>query len=212
MKIAALLLLSCLLSATTTAQQQQEQSEVLSVHGSGTTNPSKCYWHVMDKLEARSKIPIHMTYRAIGSSNGQAEFEAGVNDFGSGDIPLTREKYLNITSNGATVLQLPVFVGAVSFFHSVPNTPTLNLTGCTLAKIMGRTITDWGDAEIRSLNPEMKLASGGLPIRVARRVDGSSSTSGITSVSWGTFVVVISSDMFCHIVWYILYLVIIRYV
>lgn len=78
---------------------------------------------------------------------------------------------------------MPVFVGAVSFFHSVPNTPTLNLTGCTLAKIMNRQITSWDDDEITDLNPDLTIPSGGLNIRVARRVDGSSSTSGITNVS-----------------------------
>lgn len=47
---------------------------VLSVHGSGTTNPSKCYWNVMDMMQARAKLPLHMTYRAIGSGGGQTEF------------------------------------------------------------------------------------------------------------------------------------------
>lgn len=156
--------------------------QVLSIHGSGTTNPSKCFWHIMDKIESQTKLPLHMTYRAIGSSNGQTEFVAGVNDFGSGDIPLTNERWQEVRSNGP-VLHLPVFVSAVTFFHSVPNTPTLNLTACTLAKIFTRQITNWNDNEIQTLNPEMSVPSGGLPIRVARRVDGSSSTSGISAVS-----------------------------
>ena len=47
---------------------------MISVHGSGSINPSKCYWHVMDKLEASAKTPLRLTYRAIGSSGGQADF------------------------------------------------------------------------------------------------------------------------------------------
>ncbi|CAB9498435.1 binding protein PstS 3 [Seminavis robusta] len=159
------------------------EQPVLTIHGSGTTNPSKCYWHIMDKMEARAKAPLHMTYRAIGSSSGQAEFTPSdpkpLTYFGSGDIPLKSDIYDGLSAT-ETVLQLPVFVGAVSFFHSVPNTPTLNLTACTLAKIMNREITNWDHEEIKSINPELKVPSGGLDIRVARRIDGSSSTSGIT--------------------------------
>ena len=160
------------------------ESSTLTLHGSGTTNPSKCYWHIMDKMEARSKMPMHMTYRAIGSSSGQAEFSQNppITAFGSGDIPLKKDFWDAFQAEGTTVLQLPVFVGAVSFFHNVPNTPTLNLTGCTLAKIMKREITDWSHEEVKDLNPDLTIPSGGLPITVARRVDGSSSTSGITNV------------------------------
>lgn len=159
------------------------EASTLSIHGSGTTNPSKCYWHIMDKMEARAKLPLHMTYRAIGSSAGQAEFSQNpaITAFGSGDIPLKKEFWDAFAADGTTVLQLPVFVGAVSFFHSVPNTPTLNLTACTLAKIMKREITSWDNEEITDFNPDLTIPSGGLPIRVARRIDGSSSTSGITN-------------------------------
>jgi len=159
---------------------------VLSVHGSGTTNPSKCYWNVMDMMQARAKLPLHMTYRAIGSGGGQTEFTnpgVPVTAFGSGDIPLKKEYYDQFQAEGVTVLQLPVFVSAVTFFHNVPDTPTLNLTACTLASIFKREITSWDDEQIKKLNPDLKLpGGGGLPIRVARRVDGSSSTSGSTAV------------------------------
>lgn len=38
------------------------------LHGSGTTNPSKFFWKVMDLMEERSRTPITMTYRAVGAS------------------------------------------------------------------------------------------------------------------------------------------------
>ena len=160
------------------------EQPVLTVHGSGTTNPSKCYWHVMDLIETRAKLPMHMTYRGIGSSSGQAEFsnDQKITYFGSGDIPLKKDIY-DALSPTETILHIPVFVGAVSFFHNVPDTPTLNLTACALAKIMSRQITEWDHPEITKDNPQLKVPSGGFPIRVARRIDGSSSTSGITSVS-----------------------------
>ena len=67
------------------------------LHGSGTTNPSKYFWKVMDMMEEQAKLPLFMTYRAVGSSTGQKEFtgqeENGFqpyNHFGAGDIPLTQ--------------------------------------------------------------------------------------------------------------------------
>merc|ERR1719454_771072 len=46
----------------------------IQLHGAGTTNPSKFFWKTMDLFEERAKVPLFMTYRAVGSSTGQAEF------------------------------------------------------------------------------------------------------------------------------------------
>ena len=125
--------------------------EVISLHGSGTTNPSRCYWQIMDQMQAQAKVPIKMTYRGVGSSTGQAEFVGdGVtsfNDFGSGDIPITQENYDKFPAG--SIIHLPVVLGAISFFHSVPvGDGQLNVSPCLLAKIMSRKITDWTDQEV----------------------------------------------------------------
>jgi ABC-type phosphate transport system substrate-binding protein len=171
-------LLLAALAPTSSAQQ------VISVHGSGTTNPQKCYWDIMDKLTMQSKQPIRLTYRGIGSSGGQFEFIGDettlqpFNDFGSGDIPLSEEDFNKFPTG--SILHLPIVMGAISFFHSVPtNGEDLNLTPCVLAKILNRDITDWTDAEIITLNPDLNLPSP-YPIKVAHRVEGSSSTASIT--------------------------------
>ena len=44
-------------------------AEVQVLHGSGTTNPSKFFWKLMDLLEERSKTPVSMTYRAVGRAS-----------------------------------------------------------------------------------------------------------------------------------------------
>ena len=69
------------------------------LHGSGTTNPSKCkndglkltttyllvaivshhvsfpgFWHILKKLEDQIKVPARLTYRAVGSGTGISEF------------------------------------------------------------------------------------------------------------------------------------------
>jgi ABC-type phosphate transport system substrate-binding protein len=173
--------LSLLLAASPSSIAQ----EVISVHGSGTTNPQKCYWDIMDTLMKQSKQPIRFTYRGVGSSTGQSEFLGDdsynpYNDFGSGDIPLSEEKFKSITGAGVEILHLPVMMGAIGFFHSVDTGgKKLNLTPCVLAKILDRKIIDWSDDEIKKINAGLSLPS--TPINVARRVKGSSSTASITT-------------------------------
>jgi len=174
---AALVLALCLMVDPSDAQ------EVISVHGSGTTNPSKCFWTIMDQMNIQAKLPIRMTYRAVGSSTGQAEFigngTVSDNMFGSGDIPFSAENYAQFEEN--TILHLPILLGAIAFFHSAPTgeKERLNLSPCILAKIFRRKVTDWGDDEIMQANPNLSLPNPS-PITVAHRVKGSSSTASIT--------------------------------
>ena len=44
-------------------------AQPLELHGSGTTNPSKFFWKVMDLMEERARTPITMTYRAVGKAS-----------------------------------------------------------------------------------------------------------------------------------------------
>lgn len=124
-----------------------------------------------------------MTYRAIGSSNGQREFTGLSPDFtafthfGSGDIPMSQSRYDSIQSVGRQFIHVPFLVGAISYFHSypLPSGGQLALSACTLARIFQRNITMWNDAAIVAENPGVSLAA--QPITVLVRSDGSSSTS-----------------------------------
>mmetsp|Transcript_38681 Transcript_38681/g.78899 ORF Transcript_38681/g.78899 Transcript_38681/m.78899 type:complete len:472 (-) Transcript_38681:238-1653(-) len=172
-------------------------SEVLSIHGSGTTNPSKCIWLHMQSFMDRAKLPVRLTYRAVGSSTGQWEFQGvnntGVgayvphNDFGAGDIPISSSKYEAMKDKGIGIVHLPFVLGAISLFHNIPGVPDgpggLNMTSCLLAKIFKREITYWDDEEIVNNNNENLpnlLPYKNFPIKVARRVLGSSSTASVT--------------------------------
>jgi ABC-type phosphate transport system substrate-binding protein len=172
-------------------------SSILSLHGSGTTNPSKCLWAILDQFMDRIKVPTRLTYRAVGSITGQEEFKGdnsnfnnSLIDFGSGDIPFSTEDYNNLTNAGVEIVHLPILFGAISFFHSVPGITEelgdgLQLDSCLLAKIFRRNITNWGDDEILALNPnKTEELSANYPITVAHRFLGSSSTYGITKVSY----------------------------
>lgn len=161
-------------------------SDVLNVHGSGTTNPSKCFWAIMEDFTDQTKHPIRMTYRAVGSGTGIKEFvnenkNFPAADFGSGDIPLPKADFDGLKAAGISAMQLPILLSAVSVFHNVPVEDPLDLDACLLARIFSRKITEWGHADIVERNPGLEGST--LPISVARRVLGSSSTASITGVS-----------------------------
>lgn len=181
-----------LLALVLPAVLAQRENQPIPLHGSGTTNPSKCYWHLMDQLQERSLTATRMTYRAVGSSTGQKEFVGDsassfepYNHFGSGDIPLTAERYQTLQDNSKVALQIPLLVGAISIFHSVPvpssGPDDLKLTACLIARIFKRNITTWSDDAILADNPNiLNYIEEGHPIRVAHRVLGSSSTASVT--------------------------------
>uniref|UniRef100_A0A7S2DNJ2 PBP domain-containing protein n=1 Tax=Haptolina brevifila TaxID=156173 RepID=A0A7S2DNJ2_9EUKA len=164
------------------------ESSIINMHGAGTTNPQRLFWESMDLLSERAKLPLHMTYRAVGSSTGQKEFMGddasgyrAYNHFGAGDIPMTFERYNTTKSNGRKMVHVPFAMGAIGVFHSVPTAELgglpIDLTGCLLARIFSRDITHWEHPDIRALNP--KLTAVG-EIKVYHRVEGSSSTAGFT--------------------------------
>eukprot|EP00527_Entomoneis_sp_CCMP2396_P002012 CAMPEP_0198140618 /NCGR_PEP_ID=MMETSP1443-20131203/3759_1 /TAXON_ID=186043 /ORGANISM="Entomoneis sp., Strain CCMP2396" /LENGTH=427 /DNA_ID=CAMNT_0043803109 /DNA_START=186 /DNA_END=1469 /DNA_ORIENTATION=- len=142
----------------------------------------------MEQIEARTKQPTHLTYRAVGSTTGTAEFINSygqpANDFGSGDLPLNKTVYDAFTTAGVGVVHLPVLLGAVSFFHSVQGVAKLNLSPCLLARIFSRDITVWNHPDIIAFsNPALENlgAMEDLPINVVHRVRGSSSTDSVTN-------------------------------
>jgi ABC-type phosphate transport system substrate-binding protein len=174
------------------------ETGIISVHGSGTSNPNRCFGSVMEEIQARAKLPVRLSYRSVGSSIGLEEFinegnlEKSAFDFASTEIPVSTEDWQNFRDNNVTLLQIPTLFGAVTFFHSVPDMPNLNLTSCLLARIFTREIKDWAHPDIRELNPGLnKLFDEGnenslgasLRIRVAVRDEGSSNTNAITQVS-----------------------------
>jgi ABC-type phosphate transport system substrate-binding protein len=160
-------------------------ADVLELHGSGTTNPQKLMWKTMSILETRAKVPIRMTYRAVGSGTGQKEFIGESPDFGplgnfgSGDIPFSKDNYDAMIGRGQELMHIPFLMGAISFFHSIPSSLPLDLNACLLARIFNLDITMWDHEDILAFGDNQALATivAGKKINVVRRVFGSSSTS-----------------------------------
>eukprot|EP00457_Paulinella_chromatophora_P004219 gb/GEZN01004229.1/.p1 GENE.gb/GEZN01004229.1/~~gb/GEZN01004229.1/.p1 ORF type:complete len:534 (+),score=64.08 gb/GEZN01004229.1/:95-1603(+) len=156
----------------------KEFQAVLELHGSGTTNPSTYFWRVMNLMQTRLQSPTKLTYRGIGSDAGKAEFIAGVNGFGSGDIPLFAADEAQLQEE--KILQIPFLVGGVGVFHSA--VAGMRFTPSVLAKIFSRAITRWDDPAITVLNENLKSKiPAGQAITVVNRRLGSSSTYVFTS-------------------------------
>mmetsp|Transcript_15540 Transcript_15540/g.29320 ORF Transcript_15540/g.29320 Transcript_15540/m.29320 type:complete len:910 (+) Transcript_15540:52-2781(+) len=183
-------------------------AQTVEVHGSGTTNPSKFFWDIMDSFMAMTKRDIRLTYRAVGSSTGQREFTqssdnnyaAGLTDFGSGDIPMTNARYTGLQAAGRGAVHVPFALGAIGIFHSVPEGEVgaqgLKLKPCVLAKIFSGAITEWTDPEIAVDNPDMAGIPAGTKIQVGHRNVGSSSTSGVSG-----YLVAATADAGCTSDW-----------
>ena len=190
-------LVGSILPAAVVVADESPSAVPIVLSGSGTTNPSKCFWHVLAELQSQIKRPTHLTYRAVGSGTGIKEFlgkdidingtitttNEAYNDFGAGDIPISTEDKEAWNAKGIEFLQLPFVLSSVSFFHSIPGVPTgdngLNMTACLLSRVFNRDITTWDHPDILDINPGLSVADD-YPIFVGRRVLGSSSTYSIT--------------------------------
>jgi ABC-type phosphate transport system substrate-binding protein len=198
----------------------------------------------MATMEAMMGQPVDLSYRAVGSTTGKAEFLEKVNDWGCSEVPVSEaEKAANsatctqtATGNAAvaedgtacddvtaladntacaavytkasttddansditdvaactyatadTILQLPLVLGAMSAFHSVPadvvGTEGLRLSPCMLGMVFSRQVTRWNDPRLRDDNGvavNAALANVDAEITVFHRDKGSSTTNFFT--------------------------------
>ena len=72
------------------------------------------------------------------------------------------------------VVHIPTCMGAVVLAYNLPDVVKLNLSGDVIADIYAGKITDWNDARLQELNPDVKLPA--KKIILAYRSDGSGTT------------------------------------
>src|SRR5258708_34182696 len=83
------------------------------------------------------------------------------------------------SSQGSTVLQLPMILGAVAIIYNLPGVSKLTLDGPALASIYLGKITKWNDPAIKKLNPGVTLPSAA--IQPVQRADSSGTSHVVTS-------------------------------
>lgn len=197
------------LSLLLASNMAQDTSGVVHFHGSGSSAGSGCLWHMVESMSVQTKIPTWATYRSIGSGSGVKEFVGNIthpySDFGSSDYPLPKEHFESLSAAGKEMVHLPVVMGSVGIFHSVPvvqddiipsgsedEVLSVNLTSCLVARIYNGDVDDWTHPDIAEINPGMKLPvqldfygnpkdDQSYPIKVAYRGLGSGTTNLFTT-------------------------------
>lgn len=147
---------------------------------------------IMSLLRDRAKVPISIGFRAVGTMTGLIEFigdparnyEPYVH-FGIGESVLTTAEHEMLVNANVEVIQVPLVLSVLGFYHSVPGitpqTGPMNLSACLLAQIYQGKISKWNDPKIVDLNPNWRLYQhehGNLDytIKLTYRSGGSSMT------------------------------------
>ena len=164
MKTLSLLAAGSLLAAQTGAFAQ------MLVNGAGATFPYPIYSKWFDEY-AKVDPTVRFNYQSIGSGGGQKQILAETVDFGASDGPMSDE---NLAKAPGKILHIPTVAGAVVVTYNLPGNPKLKLDGPTVADIFLGKITNWNDARLAKLNPDVKFSD--LPIVVVHRSDGSGTT------------------------------------
>jgi phosphate transport system substrate-binding protein len=146
-------------------------TEQVSLYGSGATFPVPLLDAMITKYESDVKSNVQISYEGIGSGGGISNLQKKTGDFAGSDAPMSAaEREL-----APNTLHIPETIGAVTVAYNVPDVATgLHLTGQVIADIFQGKITNWNDAAIQNLNPDVTLPDH--DIVVAHRSDGSGTT------------------------------------
>lgn len=118
----------------------------------------------------KEKTGVLVDYNSIGSVEGVARMNEGLNVFGCTDAPMDEEQTKR--AGGADqVVHVPLVMGAVVPIYNLSGIKDLKLTGKVLADIYLGNVKKWNDDAIRNLNRGVDLPD--KDIAVVRRSDGS---------------------------------------
>ncbi len=147
--------------------------ETVELLGAGATFPYPLYARMFAAYAEQTGVRVN--YQPIGSGGGIRQLRARTIDFGATDAFMSDEELGKVP---ATILHVPICLGAVAVTYSLPGSPVLRLTGEVLADIFMGLVTEWNDPKIVRLNPSIKLPVS--KIAIIHRSDGSGTTSIFT--------------------------------
>ena len=149
------------------------RSETVELLGAGATFPYPLYAKMFRAYAERTSVRVN--YQPIGSGGGIRQLIARTIDFGATDAFMTDDELSEVP---ATILHVPICLGAVVLTYNLPGAPVLRLSGDLLADIFLGKVTTWNDPRLAALNPSIKLPRS--RIAVIHRSDGSGTTSIFT--------------------------------
>ena len=117
-----------------------------------------------------------LNYQSIGSGGGIKQIESRTVEFGASDKPLQPKE---LDENG--LYQFPAVMGGVVLVVNIPGVMPgeLKIDSDVLSKIYLGQITYWDNAEIKVMNPKLRLPH--QKISVIHRSDGSGTTAIYTT-------------------------------
>jgi phosphate transport system substrate-binding protein len=167
-------------TATNSSSAPAAVQPASAITGDGSTFAQPLYNKWSADFNAASHIQV--SYNGTGSSQGIKDIAAKTVDFAGSDAP-----FVPAATQTATILNIPVALGAVAAIYNLPGVANLQLSAQTLADIFSGKLSAWNNAEIKAENPNVTLPS--TPITVVHRSDGSGTTYIFT-----TFLSTVSSD------------------
>ncbi len=145
------------------------------LNGAGATFPNPMYSKWFSEYH-KIHSDIQINYQPIGSGGGIRQVTEGTVDFGASDMPMTDEQLKAADAKLKTkILNIPTVLGAVVPAYNIPGVSgEVKFTPEVLAGIYLGKITNWNDAAIAKVNPDIKFPN--QEIVVVHRSDGSGTT------------------------------------
>lgn len=137
--------------------------------GAGATFPYPLYSKMFHEYWQLRGVKVN--YQAIGSGGGIRQLMNMTVDFGGSDAFMSDGE---LSRAPASVLHIPICLGAVVLTYNLPGNPELKFTPDLIADIFLGKITKWNDKRIAEVNPEVTLSD--MPIAIVHRSDGSGTT------------------------------------
>jgi phosphate transport system substrate-binding protein len=156
-------------------QSNSQALQSATLNGAGATFPQPFLNATITTYTTWVKTNVIINYQGVGSGQGVQSFTSKTVDFACSDAPLTASQ----REAAPNALHIPETIGAITVAYNLPGISSgLKLTGTVVANIFLGTITNWNDAAIASLNPDLTLPDHA--ISVVHRSDGSGTTNWFT--------------------------------
>lgn len=150
-------------------EKANSNEQAKAITGAGATFPQPFYNKIFKSYTEEKGLLV--TYGGIGSGGGIRSLKDKIVDFGATDAFLSDDKLAEMPGE---VLHIPTCLGAVVAAYNLPGKPELKFTPELMEGVFMGKITNWNDAKIAAVNPDIKLPD--LAITVVYRSDGSGTT------------------------------------
>jgi len=137
--------------------------------GAGATFPAPFYNIVFKEY---AKNGNNVSYGAIGSGGGIRSLKDKTVDFGATDVFLSQSE---LSEMGADIVHIPTALGGVVLSYNLKDIKDLKLNAEIISDVFRGKITNWNDAKIKVINPELNLPD--KKIIPVYRSDGSGTTA-----------------------------------